>query len=235
MDKAIVTRIRLLIMLTLAGLFVIGVVAGPYGVPDNAYVKLYRPAGWPGGSADCYFRVIVDNDKIIPPPSFGDYPGWCVDLYHTINLNTWYYATLTVKLETGPYGRINWILNNKHSNWKVTQGAIWRVLYPSLPWDGPGGIEDRGNLSLNDMEEAAADTLASNSATHSGFIPGPGQIVAVLVDAQEPQSCGVEYQKIIFEYPIPSGGVPEFSEGVPAIASLTLISYLLLKRRLKVN
>ncbi len=236
MDKATVTRIRLILLLTLVGLFVIGVAAGPYGVPDYAYVKLYRPAGWPG-AADCYFRVIVDDDKTIPLPSFGDFPGWCVDLYHTINLNTWYYADLTVKLTTEDYwGRINWILNNKHENWKVKQGAIWRVIYPSLPWDGPGGIEDRGNLSLNDSEESAADALASASASHSGFTPGPGQIVAVLVDAQEPKGCR-EYQKLIFEYRIPSGGdgVPEFGEGVPAIASLSLVSYLLLKRRLKAN
>jgi len=40
MDKAIVTRIRLLLLLTLAGIFVVSVVAGPYGVPDTADVRV---------------------------------------------------------------------------------------------------------------------------------------------------------------------------------------------------
>jgi hypothetical protein len=220
-DRVVVTRVSVLLLLSLAGVLLSRAFAGPYGVPDNAWVKVYRPS-----PRDCYFRVVVDDDKNVPPPSFGDLPGWCVDLYNTINLGDWHYAELTVKLTTdGNWGKINWILNNKHTNWKVTQGAIWRILYPSLPWDGSGGIEDLGNLSLDDTEEAAADTLANSAQSHSGFLPGPTQIVAVYVNP------GSRVQKFIFEYRIPGGEVPEFGAEVPAVASLALGLYALLLRR----
>lgn len=213
-----VRRIRLLLLLTIAGLFVMGVVAGPYGVPDTANVRVYIPS-----PRTCYFRVEVKTDSVV----FGDFPGWCVDLDHTINVNQWYAASLYVMETTGTWGKINWILNNKGSNWKVTQMAIWLVL--GYDWDK---IIPEMNKWGGYTDAEKTEAINKASAADSNFIPGPGQIVAVFADAWEPPRV-TKVQELIFEYPKPSGGVPEFSEGIPAIASLTLVSYVLLKRRLK--
>jgi hypothetical protein len=213
MDKATVTRIRMLFLLMLAGLFIMGVAAANIYVPNTADVHVYRP--YP---RNCYFRVEVKVDD-----TTFDYPAWCADLDHTITLCIWYSgASLTEKFEQGMWGKINWILNNKGSyDWTVIQAAIWRAL--GYSWEY---IDLKGGLGLSDTQKATAEALLSSADPN--FVPGPGDIVAVYVDP------GSNIQKFIFEYPIP-GGVPEFSEGVPAVASLTLASYILLKRRLKVN
>ncbi|MBO3842658.1 MAG: thioester domain-containing protein [Candidatus Brockarchaeota archaeon] len=223
MDKATVMRMRLLFMLILAGLFIIGVVAGPYGIPDSANIKVSIPS-----PRTCYFNVEVRVDSNL----FGVFPGWCVDLDHTIYQNTLYTASLEVKETTGTWGKINWILNNNGSTWKVTQMAIWLVL--GYSWDKIDlEMNKWGSYTPAEKNEA----IEKANAADPNFIPPPGKIVAVFVDVQEPPG-GTKVQEIIFEYPKPSGGgpgVPEFSEGVPAIALLSLVSYVILKRRLKAN
>lgn len=211
MDKATVRRIRLLLLLIIAGLFVIGVVAGPYGVPDTANIQVYIQS-----PRNCYFRVIVQG--------FGDFPGWCVDLNNIIYPGQTYSANLQVMETTGTWGKINWILNNKGSTWKVTQMAIWLIF--GYDWDK---IDPEMNKWGGYTSDERNEALNKAATANPDFIPAPGQMVAVYVDT------GRCVQKLIFEYPKPSGGVPEFGEGVPAIASLSLVSYVLLKRRLKAN
>lgn len=212
MNKAKATRIRLLVLLALMGLFIVGVAANLY-VPSPADVHPYIPS-----PRNCYFRIEVSVSGNL----FGDFPGWCADLYHTIDPCTWYYnAVLTEEYSTGTWGKINWILNHKAADWKVTQAAIWRAL--GYSWSE---IDDRGGLGLTPAQKSAADSLLASADLN--FVPGPGQKVAVYVDP------GAGIQKLIFEFVIPSGA-PEFDGGIPTVASLTLVSYVLLKRRLKAN
>lgn len=84
-----------------------------------------------------------------------------------------------------------------------------------------------GGLGLTQDQKSAVDSLLASADPN--FVPGSGQIVVVYVN---PASC---VQKFIFEYPIPSGGVPEFGEGVPAVVSLALIPYVFLRKRLRTS
>jgi hypothetical protein len=211
-DRVVVTRVSVLLLLSLAGVLFSRAFAGPYGVPDTANVKVYIPS-----PRTCYFRVEVQG--------FGDFPGWCADLNHTINTGQSYAASLYVMETKGTWGKINWILNNKGSTWKVTQMAIWLVL--GYDWDKIDPEMSRWG-GYTSAEKSEAISKANNA--DGNFIPGPGQIVAVFVDAWEPPRVS-KVQELIFEYPKPSGGVPEFGAEVPAVASLALGLYALLLRR----
>ena len=104
--------------------------------------------------------------------SNGTYPGWCVQdhivgfmdsaiLYSTDDPN------MPADAAGLPWDKINYILNHKQGNSHDIQTAIWLVLgEPNPDW----GI----SLAANAMFQAA-------NANGSGFVPAPGQIMAVLL------------------------------------------------------
>jgi len=115
------------------------------------------------------------------------YPGWCVDLFHNITPGTTYQAkvyssydgALPGDLQDSDWDMVNYLLNNKQGSRDDIQNAIWYFIgggaYPSDP----------------DAQAMIADALANGE----GFVPGAGQITAVVVDpVQNVQVTIIEFE-----------------------------------------
>lgn len=126
------------------------------------------------------------------------YPGWCVEAFNfnfevggtycgaTLRLST--DATLPAHLQDIPWGIVNYILNNKQGNPDDVQNAIW--------WYTDGWTVTPGENT------GAYQNLLAAAAGQSGFVPGPGDSVAVVLD------LGVDdpSQIVIIEVPNPVDG-----------------------------
>jgi hypothetical protein len=123
------------------------------------------------------------------PPGYdvsnGVYTGWCVDLIgHAIRGSTYQVhllsslsASLPTPFNTIPWDKINYILNNKQGTgvdisqaiWFFVNGGVWpnAAQLPGYPFPLP--------------PSTLAQAMVNEANAHgSGFVPGPGQIVAVI-------------------------------------------------------
>jgi hypothetical protein len=120
--------------------------------------------------------------------SNGAYTGWCHDLLTTITHDTPYSAVLISSLSLPtPWDKINYILNHKTGTGQDVQAAIWLT-------QGFSGAQILANAGFS--PSAVAITLYNNAnANGGGFVPGPGQIVAVLADVEGGQDLIIELRQ----------------------------------------
>ncbi len=112
------------------------------------------------------------------------YTGFCIDLLTTINPGQDYSAILISSLGLSTtWNKINYILNNQQGTAQDVQAAIWLV----------EGFTDAEILSNAGFDPSAtADAMVTAANAHSGFTPGPGQIVAVWCDVTGGQDVLIE-------------------------------------------
>lgn len=139
----------------------------------------------------------------------GTYTGWCTDLDHTIQSNhlypttmyNSYNTTLPSHLSHQNWSKVNYILNNKQgTNWWQIQYALYFIL-------------DFGDQGL----DADGWSMVNNATQYgSNYIPGLGDIVAVILDV------GQNIQRTIIEVDI-----PEFNLTVTTVGngSITIIPH----------
>jgi hypothetical protein len=137
----------------------------------------------PGGSNN-YFDLILSDIGNGYNISDGVWTGWCVDTKKYIYVSdppTFYYPNVYSSTDPDlatkcPYcvvdkrwDYINYILNHKTGTWQDIQTAIWNFseTSPEYQW----GISSSAQLMIN-------DALAHGS----GFVPGRGQMGAVILD-----------------------------------------------------
>jgi hypothetical protein len=129
------------------------------------------------------------------------YPGWCLEQY--VQTPSWgspvtLYCSLTPPSDLSglPWNKVNYILNHKMvgSTWQDVQEAIWLVVqgYATyLHWQGPS---------------ANALLMANEAEAYGGtFVPGPNQLVAVLLYTGDGGLLGrgVGWQETFIELLIP--------------------------------
>lgn len=103
-----------------------------------------------------------------------DYSGWCVDLFHNIpppRLHTgrlWstYDNALPAHLLDDDWDLVNYLLNNRQGAVEEVQEALWYFV-------GGGGYP-----YSTVAQEMVEDALANGE----GFVPGPGEKIAIVVD-----------------------------------------------------
>lgn len=158
------------------------------------------------------FAVTLSNIPTIGGPydvSGGtSYTGWCCDLVgfavrgndYTALLYSSLSITLPAQFASIRWDMINYILNHKIADGTDISQAIWYFVkggsWPNT-WDLPGypyPLPPSANAQL-----MVNDALAPGHG--SGFVPGPGQVVAVIVDAVDAGK-----QDIIIELTIPGTG-----------------------------
>lgn len=107
----------------------------------------------------------------------GIYPGWCVDKRYNIdrapiNHLVTLYSSLNppVLLESQRWDMVNYILNNKQGSMMDVQDAIWYF----VKMDGVGWWS---GATPSVMAQAIVGDALANGAS---YIPGPGDIVAVI-------------------------------------------------------
>jgi len=129
--------------------------------------------------------------------SDGVYRGWCIEDNHMANttpvyLHCSYSASLPANLGFTPWDLVNYLLNHKQGTWQDVQAALWLLVWGSS-----------STLPVTPTAEAmVADALANGP----GYIPGPGEVVAIILYTGD--GIGIGYggwQDAIIEIPIPGG------------------------------
>lgn len=153
---------------------------------------------------DSYIRpVTVNGDMDVP---VGAYDGWCVG-FTIIGLGSgWKYnavdsrgdlSTLPLYIQSTQWDKVNWIINNPASDWRITQAAIWKV---------DGGFDkdypsDKFTAGYNEADFTAYMTQVNANA---GYNPTePGEYYSVILY----KSTG---QPLIIPAKIPTIPSPEF-------------------------
>jgi hypothetical protein len=154
-----------------------------------------------------YFNVTLAGVPDGNPIEDGTFPGWCVEkdkVIRTTDLDwspyggnlydTPIYSSLDppgflsdppTNIPAETWSSINWILNSPKGNdptkWAVTQLAIWFLLdltnKPPDPY--PYNCPLEGSALQAVIEAAVA--LADEAKENVGFVPGPGQDVALIL------------------------------------------------------
>jgi hypothetical protein len=184
------------IVLTAAVAFAAGLLYLP---TDPVTVHHYN---WPNGS-----NGTLDIELSDVGPGFdvtnGTYPGWCVENNGEEDYNgpgvTLLDSTDTMNLACGtkdypsyPWGSINYLLNHQQGSIKEVQVAMWLLIGP---WNGAFGPA---------VDPNKVDDMVSAAQANSSFVPGEGQVVAVILCAD-----GVAedpYQGTIIEVEVPRRG-----------------------------
>ncbi len=163
-----------------------------------------------GGSA--YFPQVSLSNSTIE----GDYPAWCIekqvyiypnelmdaDVYSSYDMDN--ISALVDHPENFP--KVNWLLNQnfvgKESDcdqdsqggtvytYGDVQIAIWILLFEGDDIPGSVGV----------YSECRIDKLIELAENHSDFVPGCGEVIAVVL---VPEFDGSPRQNIIIEYPFP--------------------------------
>jgi hypothetical protein len=145
---------------------------------SSKFVQNFKP---PGGNS--FFNVTLLDVPGGVDIANGDYLGWCADPYSGYEFEQWtenvtLYSTYdpnlpaNVKDKNIPWDKINYLLNHKNGQPNnVVQAALWYLEAGDrnawIPgWDCAAG--------------SACDALVQDAnANGSGFVPGPGQVLAV--------------------------------------------------------
>ena len=122
-------------------------------------------------SHECYYYIWLSD---VPPGyhvSNGRYIGWCVDEHHYIYNGGTYRARMYSSYDPAnphpdeDWDMVNYILNNKQGTWEDVQDAIWFFV-------------DGGRYPNSTAARAMVDDALANG---EGFVPGPGQTLAVIL------------------------------------------------------
>lgn len=198
-----------------------GIATGVYDgstVRDRDSSHYYGYSGWslppyeidvqvvgPPGEYGTYFDIYLSNVGCCYKITTGTYPGWCADSTVSIPSGVQYISDVysSVRLENAPsyvkddeeWNKVNWILNHKsdypNAAWKEFQNAMWFFLddNPDLGGGGTSGYDEEiVNQIINDAE-----------AYGEGFVPGEGQVGAVILVPRIPDGGRVQLLFIVVD------------------------------------
>jgi hypothetical protein len=158
------------------------------------------------------------------------YSGYCPDLFGDFNLNntvtpytpysTYNTSALPTNAQSANWPAVNWVLNHQptgsQSTW-IVQQVIWRLL--SNQYGLPAYTPATGGYPT---PQPATDNLYNQAlAQGANFVPGPGQVVGVImyidgiysnpaVNGLPPNGQSNVYQDVLIEVPVPTGAIGDF-------------------------
>ena len=120
----------------------------------------------------------------------GVYPAWCIEAGQRTaggtraRLYSSYDVNMPDDVQRMPWGKINYLINHKQGSAPEVQAALWRLLGQSDP-----------KLPLSE----AAAAMAAAADQNATFIPGPGQVIAVVVYSDGINQVRGNFQEVIIE------------------------------------
>jgi hypothetical protein len=159
-----------------------------------------RPGSWPA-----FFKIELSGVGGGFDVSDGEYNGWCIDygtpIPNGVALSVMLYSSYCPPghLDYDPeWNQINYILNNKQGDRWDIQRAIWYFINEGpTPWNQP---HPESPVVTSDAWD-----MINGAIANPGYIPGPGEIVAVICDP-------IPYHD--FQYTFIEVPVPEQYEGL---------------------
>jgi hypothetical protein len=158
------------------------------------YTASVYPVSEGGGASTFVARFSnISGDYDITNGVF--YGAWCADdpdfsspARPSGGLLSTYALNLSLANSGKPWGKVNWVLNNRSgASARDVQQAIWLLL--------TGRVQKRTT--------ATATALALAGQAQSAFVPGDGQVVAVIL----PGSISKQIQSMIIEAPVHTGRI----------------------------
>jgi hypothetical protein len=179
---------------------------------------------------DSYFRVVTATGDFEVPP--GGYDAMCLEV-NTLGGQldggmTWkawdsrlYYddvSGLPPEVQTMNYHILNWVANNPHADWRITQAVVWKL-------DGQAWANYPGWLSgaIAGYNKAAYDIYWAEAQTHTDYAPSePGEYFVVILTKQyiNEEQESVAAQPMALRVPIRDIPSPEFPSLALPIAML---------------
>ena len=150
--------------------------AGVLSLPTDPVFVAHGPwnAGTLGGTIDITLNHVPTGDFDV---SDGHYAGWCIEDNFRDDFNG--PVTLRDSTESDtlswppsyravPWDQVNYLLNHKNGTIQEVQAAMWL-----LTWG------QSGTFPVTAAAQAMYDDAVANG---TGFMPGPGQVVAVILE-----------------------------------------------------
>ena len=183
------------LMLSLAAIAPTYAVASLDLPTDPVGVVLTHPGLWPGSVA--LSGIVGDFDVSNSPPS---YTAWCVQFDNIIVPSVPYTAYLVSTLGmSSPWPEVNYLINT-YSPSMNTQVAIWRLMGTSA-----ADIAARYTEGV-DYDISTVNAMIAAAQANSGFVPVPGQLVAIICETLS--VGGIEIQDLIIEVEVPEEETP---------------------------
>ncbi len=132
------------------------------------------------GNPECFLKATLSEVPANALITNGTYCGWCVDydvliaegvLYKPLFFSS--QEPLPQRLQSEHWDMINYILNHKQGTAVDVQNALWHFI---------GGPVPPGDPVYYPASAIASNLIAEAMAHGEGFTPGPGQIIAVILD-----------------------------------------------------
>jgi hypothetical protein len=159
----------------------VALAAGLLNLPATPITVVHGP--WNAGTLGSTLDITLSNVPAGFDVTNGTYAGWCIEDNHQNNAPG---TAVTIYEPSGGFwGSINWLINNRggYGAWDV-QVAIWMLTGTNTAFVTPG-----------------AQMLYNLAVANSGFVPGPGQLVAVRII--DDNAVANMYQDTIIEVRIP--------------------------------
>jgi hypothetical protein len=149
------------------------VVTLPSGVPATV-----DTGAWLGGVMSTQDTIITNAGAGVPN---GIYPGWCIQDYVPIDLHgqtgTLFSTTggnLPPDIASIHWGKVNWVLNHKVRAPGASDLQFFKDVQTAV-WVSVGEQNPEFGIS------AAAQQMITAANQHATYVPGPGDVVAVVI------------------------------------------------------
>jgi len=181
----------------------VALAAGLLSLPAAPVTVSHGP--WNAGTMGSTIDVALSNVGAGFDVTDGTYPGWCIEDNHMQDAPNGSLLTLYDSTDAslpaglaGPWDKVNYLLNHKQGTAQDVQVALWLLT----------SVYD-GTFPLTPAAQAMFDDANANGA---GFVPGAGQVIAVIVYADGFSADG--YQDTLIEV-IPGGDEGGPGTGTP--------------------
>jgi hypothetical protein len=185
------STVTVLILFSVTAAFAAGLLNLPTG--QVSATQVWLGASGVNGTVSTTLGGVPDGFDV----TNGTYIGWCAEDNHQPNapagtlvtlLDSTDMANLPATYQGVPWDKVNYLLNNKAGTTADVQQALWLL---TGTFDGTFG-------PITAAAQAMFDDADANGA---GFVPGPGGIVAVILQGDGLGAGG--YQDTIIEVPLP--------------------------------
>ncbi len=161
-------------------------------LPAQRVTITYGP--WMRGSLGTSLDITLRGIGVGFDVRDGAYPAWCIEAGQQTSgstrarLYSSYDTAMPYDVRGLPWGKINYLLNNKQGDARDVQATLWSLLGQS-------------DVAFP-MTDAALDMVAA-AEQHAAFVPAPGQIIAVVVYSDGMNKTRGNFQEVIIEVPVP--------------------------------